>query len=122
MKFHVTSGFPVALLHRYMLYGKDPIHQHIFFIACGLSIGYWNYGNSLQRYLNLRRIKKKRRVHDCSFSYKEQRACILSFRRLSHTSFINGDMWDVSDLNDPRQYRIVRHRDVPLQHVVFILR
>lgn len=58
MTFYVTSGFPVALLHRYTLYGKDPIHQHLFFIACGLSIGYWNYGNSLQRYLNLRRIKK----------------------------------------------------------------
>ncbi|XP_029170984.1 lysophospholipid acyltransferase 5 [Nylanderia fulva] len=39
----ILLGFPVALLHRYTLYGKDPIRQHLFFIACGLSIGYWNY-------------------------------------------------------------------------------
>jgi len=43
---NLILGFPVALLHRYTLYGKDPIRQHIFFITCGLSIGYWNYGNS----------------------------------------------------------------------------
>ncbi|KAL0117830.1 hypothetical protein PUN28_008904 [Cardiocondyla obscurior] len=39
----ILLGFPVALLHRYTLYGKDPSRQHLFFIACGLSIGYWNY-------------------------------------------------------------------------------
>ncbi|XP_011146541.1 lysophospholipid acyltransferase 5 [Harpegnathos saltator] len=39
----ILLGFPVALLHRYTLYGKDPIRQHLFFIACGLSIGFWNY-------------------------------------------------------------------------------
>lgn len=39
----ILLGFPVALLHRYTLYGKDPVRQHLFFIACGLSIGYWNY-------------------------------------------------------------------------------
>ncbi|XP_050446775.1 lysophospholipid acyltransferase 5 [Cataglyphis hispanica] len=39
----ILLGFPVALLHRYTLYGKDPTRQHIFFIACGLAIGYWNY-------------------------------------------------------------------------------
>lgn len=39
----ILIGFPVALLHRYTLYGKDPIRQHLFFITCGLVIGYWNY-------------------------------------------------------------------------------
>ncbi|XP_020281178.1 lysophospholipid acyltransferase 5 [Pseudomyrmex gracilis] len=39
----ILLGFPVALLHRYTLYGKDPTRQHLFFIACGLLIGYWNY-------------------------------------------------------------------------------
>jgi len=53
------SGFPVALFHRYTLYGKDPIRQHLFFVACGLSIGYWNYGNSLEQYLNSRRMTRK---------------------------------------------------------------
>ncbi|KAG7208328.1 hypothetical protein KM043_014564 [Ampulex compressa] len=39
----ILLGFPVALIHRYTLYGKDPIRQHLFFITCGLAIGYWNY-------------------------------------------------------------------------------
>jgi len=54
----LISGFPVALLHRYTLYGKDPIRQHLFFIACGLSIGYWNYGNLLEQYLNSRSMTR----------------------------------------------------------------
>jgi len=49
---NLISGFPVALFHRYTLYGKDPIRQHLFFIACGLLIGYWNYGNLFEQYLN----------------------------------------------------------------------
>lgn len=56
--YNLISGFPVALLHRYTLYGKDPIRQHLFFIACGLSIGYWNYGNSL-KHLNSRRMTRE---------------------------------------------------------------
>ncbi|XP_015604805.1 lysophospholipid acyltransferase 5 [Cephus cinctus] len=36
-------GFPLALVHRYTLYGKNAKYQHIYFIACGLAIGFWNY-------------------------------------------------------------------------------
>lgn len=39
------SGLPIALLHRYTLYGKSPVRQHLFFTICGLLICYWNYGN-----------------------------------------------------------------------------
>lgn len=41
------SGFPIAFIHRYTLYGKYPIYQHIFFIICGVSICLWNFGNYL---------------------------------------------------------------------------
>lgn len=41
------SGFPIAFIHRYTLYGKYPIYQHIFFITCGVSICLWNFGNYL---------------------------------------------------------------------------
>lgn len=39
------SGLPIALLHRYTLYGKCPVFQHIFFATCGVLICLWNYGN-----------------------------------------------------------------------------
>ncbi|CAD1473272.1 unnamed protein product, partial [Heterotrigona itama] len=35
---------PIALLHRYILYGKCPVCQHIFFATCGVLICLWNYG------------------------------------------------------------------------------
>ncbi|KZC11643.1 Lysophospholipid acyltransferase 5, partial [Dufourea novaeangliae] len=38
------SGLPIALLHRYTLYGKNPVSQHLFFTSCGLLLCYWNYG------------------------------------------------------------------------------
>ncbi|XP_063220404.1 lysophospholipid acyltransferase 5 [Bacillus rossius redtenbacheri] len=40
----ILAGYPLALLHRYSLYGKSPILQHILFILSGLSVGYFNYG------------------------------------------------------------------------------
>ncbi|XP_012278101.1 lysophospholipid acyltransferase 5 [Orussus abietinus] len=39
----IILGFPFALIHRYALYGKNPNLQHIYFIVCGFTIGYWNY-------------------------------------------------------------------------------
>lgn len=39
------SGLPIALFHRYTLYGKSPILQHLFFSISGILICYWNYGN-----------------------------------------------------------------------------
>lgn len=65
---NLISGFPVAVFHRYTLYGKDPIRQHLFFIACGLSIGYWNYGNLFEQYLNSIDTQMTRR---CSLIHKD---------------------------------------------------
>ncbi|XP_058792721.1 lysophospholipid acyltransferase 5 [Phymastichus coffea] len=39
----ILLGFPLALIHRHTLYGKSPTHQHFYFVACGLLIGFWNY-------------------------------------------------------------------------------
>ncbi|XP_011499110.1 PREDICTED: lysophospholipid acyltransferase 5 [Ceratosolen solmsi marchali] len=36
-------GFPLALFHREILYGKNPTIQHYYFIICGLVLGFWNY-------------------------------------------------------------------------------
>ncbi|XP_061934978.1 lysophospholipid acyltransferase 5 [Apis cerana] len=43
----ILVGFPIAFIHRYTLYGKYPIYQHIFFITCGVSICLWNFGFNL---------------------------------------------------------------------------
>ncbi|XP_031848228.1 lysophosphatidylcholine acyltransferase 3 protein nessy [Nomia melanderi] len=40
----ILLGFPIALLHRYTLYGKSPVSQHLLFISSGLLLCYWNYG------------------------------------------------------------------------------
>ncbi|XP_043603556.1 lysophospholipid acyltransferase 5 isoform X3 [Bombus pyrosoma] len=40
----ILLGLPIALLHRYTLYGKCPVFQHIFFATCGVLICLWNYG------------------------------------------------------------------------------
>ncbi|XP_076292822.1 lysophosphatidylcholine acyltransferase 3 protein nessy isoform X2 [Lasioglossum baleicum] len=40
----ILLGFPIALIHRYTLYGKSPIAQHLFFTSSGLLLCYWNYG------------------------------------------------------------------------------
>ncbi|XP_001604606.2 lysophospholipid acyltransferase 5 [Nasonia vitripennis] len=40
----ILLGFPLALIHRRTLYGKSPTSQHYYFAACGLIIGFWNYG------------------------------------------------------------------------------
>ncbi|XP_017759421.1 PREDICTED: lysophospholipid acyltransferase 5 isoform X2 [Eufriesea mexicana] len=40
----ILLGAPIALFHRYTLYGKCPICQHIFFASCGVLICLWNYG------------------------------------------------------------------------------
>ncbi|XP_046388835.1 lysophospholipid acyltransferase 5 [Ischnura elegans] len=38
-------GYPIAVFHRYTLYRKNPALQHIFFICCGVGIGFFNYGH-----------------------------------------------------------------------------
>ncbi|XP_051164002.1 lysophospholipid acyltransferase 5 [Leptopilina boulardi] len=43
----ILLGFPLALIHRYTLYGQDPINQHLYFIICGVLLGFWNYGWSI---------------------------------------------------------------------------
>ncbi|XP_043250629.1 lysophospholipid acyltransferase 5 isoform X1 [Colletes gigas] len=40
----ISLGLPIALLHRYTLYGKYPVYQHLYFTSCGLLTCYWNYG------------------------------------------------------------------------------
>ncbi|XP_076360930.1 lysophospholipid acyltransferase 5-like isoform X1 [Tachypleus tridentatus] len=40
----VLIGYPLAVVHRQLLYCKSPPLQHIFFMLCGLGIGYFNYG------------------------------------------------------------------------------
>ncbi|XP_076233949.1 lysophosphatidylcholine acyltransferase 3 protein nessy [Calliopsis andreniformis] len=40
----ILLGIPIAFLHRYTLYGKTPVYQHLFFTICGVLICYWNYG------------------------------------------------------------------------------
>ncbi|KAG8229520.1 hypothetical protein J437_LFUL004926 [Ladona fulva] len=37
-------GYPIAVIHRYTLYGKSPTLQHLYFLSCGVAIGYFNYG------------------------------------------------------------------------------
>lgn len=40
----IFLGFPIAILHRYTLYGKQPVRQHLYFAIWGLLICYWNFG------------------------------------------------------------------------------
>lgn len=40
----ILAGYPIALLHRKILYGKPPGIQHIFFTVAGLFLGYLNFG------------------------------------------------------------------------------
>ncbi|VEN45755.1 unnamed protein product [Callosobruchus maculatus] len=43
----VFAGYPLALVHRKYLYGKEVSLQHLFFILTGFSLGYWNYGSNM---------------------------------------------------------------------------
>ncbi|XP_035212116.1 lysophospholipid acyltransferase 5-like [Stegodyphus dumicola] len=45
--FTILLGYPLALLHRNFLFGKSSTVQHIFFVFCGLSLGYFNYGTDI---------------------------------------------------------------------------
>ncbi|XP_018561683.1 lysophospholipid acyltransferase 5 isoform X1 [Anoplophora glabripennis] len=40
----VLGGYPLALIYRKYVYGKDAYLQHIYFILTGFLLGYWNYG------------------------------------------------------------------------------
>lgn len=44
--FYIT-GYPLALVHRKYLYGRDPSIQHLYFILSGFFLGYWNYGRDM---------------------------------------------------------------------------
>uniref|UniRef100_A0A2R5LM33 Lysophospholipid acyltransferase 5 n=1 Tax=Ornithodoros turicata TaxID=34597 RepID=A0A2R5LM33_9ACAR len=40
----VLLGYPLALIHRYFLFKKNPNYQHFYFAACGLYLCCFNYG------------------------------------------------------------------------------
>ncbi|GJQ83403.1 nes [Trypoxylus dichotomus] len=40
-------GYPIALIHRKYLYGKEPNVQYLYFVLTGLGLGYFNYGNDV---------------------------------------------------------------------------
>ncbi|XP_013772014.1 lysophospholipid acyltransferase 5-like isoform X1 [Limulus polyphemus] len=40
----ILVGYPLAIVHRQFLFHKSPSLQHIFFLLCGLTLGYFNYG------------------------------------------------------------------------------
>ncbi|GFW03116.1 lysophospholipid acyltransferase 5 [Trichonephila clavipes] len=42
--FTIFLGYPLALIHRCFLFDKAPVLQHLFFVSCGLSLGFYNYG------------------------------------------------------------------------------
>ncbi|XP_054267493.1 lysophospholipid acyltransferase 5-like isoform X1 [Macrosteles quadrilineatus] len=42
--FSIIFAHPIALFHRFFLYGKAPDLQHLYFTLCGLAIGIFNYG------------------------------------------------------------------------------
>ncbi|KAL1464344.1 hypothetical protein WDU94_003999 [Cyamophila willieti] len=43
----VLLGYPIALIHRHTLYGKNRVYQHLYFILTGLFLGYYNYGSDV---------------------------------------------------------------------------
>lgn len=43
----ILIAYPLGFLHRYTLYGKSPLIQHLFFFGSGISIGYFNYGTDI---------------------------------------------------------------------------
>ncbi|GFU08843.1 lysophospholipid acyltransferase 5 [Nephila pilipes] len=45
--FTILLGYPLALVHRYVLFGKSVTVQHLFFIISGLSLGIFNYGSDI---------------------------------------------------------------------------
>lgn len=40
----VIVGYPLALVHRKCLYGKEKLMQHLFFLVSGFGLLYWNCG------------------------------------------------------------------------------
>ncbi|KAL1502071.1 hypothetical protein ABEB36_007271 [Hypothenemus hampei] len=40
----ILAGYPFALIYRKFLYNKDGVFQCLYFTACGLTLGFWNYG------------------------------------------------------------------------------
>lgn len=43
----LLAGYPLALIHRHLLFGKAPTLQHLYIIICGIGIGYFNYGTAI---------------------------------------------------------------------------
>ncbi|XP_042872826.1 lysophospholipid acyltransferase 5-like isoform X2 [Penaeus japonicus] len=43
----ILIGYPIVLIHRYTLYCRSPILQHLYFIATGISIALFNYGHNV---------------------------------------------------------------------------
>ncbi|KAK9507649.1 hypothetical protein O3M35_007459 [Rhynocoris fuscipes] len=40
----IIAGYPIALIHRYYLFGKPPAIQHVFFVLSGFCLGWCNFG------------------------------------------------------------------------------
>ncbi|XP_064642988.1 lysophospholipid acyltransferase 5-like isoform X1 [Lineus longissimus] len=40
-------AYPVSLIHRYTLFGKSPLTQHLYFIFFGLGLSYFNFGSEI---------------------------------------------------------------------------
>ncbi|XP_037797486.1 lysophospholipid acyltransferase 5-like [Penaeus monodon] len=43
----ILIGYPIVLLHRYTLYCRSPVLQHLYFISTGISIALFNYGQNV---------------------------------------------------------------------------
>ncbi|RZB54390.1 lysophospholipid acyltransferase 5 [Asbolus verrucosus] len=42
--FTILAGYPLALIYRKFLYGRNAAVQHVFSITFGFLLGFWNYG------------------------------------------------------------------------------
>lgn len=78
----LLAGFPFALFHRKFLYGKSPVSQHSYFIACGVAIGFWNYGNLVQNKLNSLKRMNMQTIVENSISIQFQNGVFCIRRRL----------------------------------------
>ena len=41
------SGYPLALVHRYLLFAKSETIQNLFFASTGMGMIYWCYGKDI---------------------------------------------------------------------------
>ncbi|CAI9741420.1 Hypothetical predicted protein [Octopus vulgaris] len=54
MFLSLLAGYPLAFMYRGLLYGRSSTLQHIYFIICGVYMGYFNFGiDVLHSFVNL---------------------------------------------------------------------